>query len=211
MGESENLMFAGAVGLFVLAAAVVDMRTKKLPNWLTVPGCLAGLVYHLAAGYLGTAPQFLRIGHPEGGWSGMGAGGLFALKGFAVGFAILLPLFLFANGKAGDVKLLAALGTWVGWFHILLIVIASGVFTVLLSVGFLLWQISSRGVMQVRRRYFSRFDPASMPQRPGESTEELRHRWHIWRRVLPYGLPVALGTWVLLAWQLALLGQGGGR
>jgi prepilin peptidase CpaA len=203
MGESENLMYAGAVALFVLAAAVVDARTKKLPNWLTVPACLAGLVFHLVAGYLGAAPEFLRIGHAEGGWAGMGAGALFAAMGFAVGFAVLFPLFLFANGKAGDVKLLAALGTWVGWFNILLVVIASGVFTVLLSVGFLLWQIGARGVMQVRRRYFSRFDPSSMPLRAGESVEEARHRWHVWRRVLPYGLPVALGTWVLLAWQLS--------
>lgn len=203
MGESENLVYAGAVSLFVLAAAVLDVRTKKLPNWLTVPACLAGLVYHLVAGYLGAAPQFLKIGEAQRGLAGMGAGALFALSGFAVGFAVLLPLFLFANGKAGDVKLLAALGTWVGWFHILLIVIASGVFTVLLSVGFLLWQISSQGVMYVRRRYFSRFDAAGMPRRAGESVEEARHRWHVWRRVLPYGLPVALGTWVLLAWQLA--------
>jgi prepilin peptidase CpaA len=202
MGEGENLLYAGAVGLFVLAAAVVDVRTKKLPNWLTVPACVGGLAYHLAAGYLGVTPEFLKVGHSEGGWSGMASGAWFALSGFAVGFAVLLPLFLFANGKAGDVKLLAALGTWVGWFHILLIVIASGVFTVLLSVCFLLWQMSARGVLYVRGRYFSRFDPAGMPRRAGESVEQARHRWHIWRRVLPYGLPVALGTWALLAWQL---------
>lgn len=76
------------------AAAVIDLRTGRIPNPLTATVAAAGL--GLAA--------FGLTGHSMAG----------ALAGAALGFALMLPGHLFGGTGAGDVKLLAALGTWLG-------------------------------------------------------------------------------------------------
>ena len=45
-----------------------------------------------------------------GGWAGLGDG----LLGMAVGLACLLPLYAVGGMGAGDVKLLAGVGAWLG-------------------------------------------------------------------------------------------------
>ena len=77
-----------------VAAALIDLRTGKIPNPLTAAVAAAGL--GLAA--LGLTSQSI-------------AG---ALAGAAVGFALLLPGYILGGTGAGDVKLLAALGIWLG-------------------------------------------------------------------------------------------------
>ena len=77
-----------------VAAALIDLRTGKIPNPLTAAVAAAGL--GLAA--LGLTSQSI-------------AG---ALAGAAVGFALLLPGYVLGGTGAGDVKLLAALGIWLG-------------------------------------------------------------------------------------------------
>ena len=76
------------------AAAVIDLRTGRIPNPLTAA---------VAAGGLGLA-AFGLTGHSMAG----------ALVGAALGFALMLPGHIFGGTGAGDVKLLAALGTWLG-------------------------------------------------------------------------------------------------
>ena len=76
------------------AAAVIDVRTGRIPNLLTAPVAAAGL--GLAA--------FGLTGHSMTG----------ALVGAVLGFALMLPGHIFGGTGAGDVKLLAALGTWLG-------------------------------------------------------------------------------------------------
>jgi prepilin peptidase CpaA len=79
---------------FVVAAAGFDVRTHRIPNWLVLLGavtCIAGQMIQ---------PALL----------GFGSAG--ALKGIAVGFAILLPLYLLRATGAGDVKLMAMVGAY---------------------------------------------------------------------------------------------------
>ncbi len=75
-------------------ACVTDLRTRKIPNVLTFGGAVAALVTH------GVTNGFAGIGFSAAGW--------------AVGLALFFPLFLLRGMGAGDVKLLAALGAWVG-------------------------------------------------------------------------------------------------
>jgi len=82
------------VATFVLVAAISDYRTRRLPNWLTVPACGAAIVLHTAVNGL--------------------TGLTFAMLGFATGFSILLVLWLIGGGGGGDVKLMGALGAWLG-------------------------------------------------------------------------------------------------
>ena len=77
-----------------VAATVVDVRQRRVPNVLTMGVASTGLV--LAMSGLGTV--------------GVGA----ALGGLAAGLALLLPAHMFGATGAGDVKLLAAFGALLG-------------------------------------------------------------------------------------------------
>jgi prepilin peptidase CpaA len=72
----------------------IDMRTRRVPNRLTFSIAIAGLVVALAQLGAVTAPQ--------------------ALAGLAVGLALMLPGHVIGATGAGDVKLFAALGTFLG-------------------------------------------------------------------------------------------------
>jgi prepilin peptidase CpaA len=87
---SGALAIALALGLLAMA---VDLRRRVLPNWLTLSGAGAGLLL--------AAPH---------GWHAM----WLAAAGAAVGFAILLPFFVFGGMGGGDVKLMAAFGALLG-------------------------------------------------------------------------------------------------
>lgn len=77
-----------------LAAAGFDARTRRIPNALTLPLWLTGLAH---------AAQL-------GGWSSLGDALLASLL-LALPF---LLLFVFAGGGAGDAKMLAGIGAWLG-------------------------------------------------------------------------------------------------
>lgn len=185
--DIKATIFVMAVTSLVLVAAACDVRTRKLPNWLTVPGCLAGLVFNLVTGAF------------SGGFSGALHGGLYSLLGFATGFGILLALFCMGSGGAGDVKLMGALGAWLGYKHTLYVFFVSVFFVILLSFLFLVIQMCLKGSGYVKRRYLSRIDESKRP-RNKEAAAEQERIWKQRRRVMAWGLPVALGTCVVLAW-----------
>lgn len=82
-----------AVSVAALAVAT-DLRTRRIPNMLTF-------------GAAGVAFVFAAV---SGGWQGLGT----SVAGWVVGCATFLPFFLLGGLGAGDVKLLAALGAWLG-------------------------------------------------------------------------------------------------
>ena len=83
-----------AVVLLVSAACVFDLRERRIPNALTLGSAVAGLLF-----------AFLVHGP-----IGLGM----AVLGWVVGCALFAPFFVLGGTGAGDVKLLAALGAWVG-------------------------------------------------------------------------------------------------
>lgn len=82
--------------VMLLAAAVFDVRYRRIPNWLTVAGLILGIAMNTI------------IGRPE-------AGLVFSLVGFLVAFAVYATLYALHAMGAGDVKLMAAVGALVGW------------------------------------------------------------------------------------------------
>ena len=77
-----------------LLGCVTDLGTRRIPNALTFSAAGAAVVFHAVdAGLAG-------IGH--------------SLGGLAVGLLLFLPLFALRGLGGGDVKLLAALGAWIG-------------------------------------------------------------------------------------------------
>ena len=81
--------------IVALAAAVYDVRYRRIPNWISVGGIALGVLANL-----------LTHGIP---------GLLFALAGFALGFGLYFLLYLVHAMGAGDVKLMGAIGALVGW------------------------------------------------------------------------------------------------
>lgn len=90
---SEPIAFATVVaGTF--AGAVIDLRTRRVPNVLTIALSAAGILLAV------TGASGLTVSR--------------ALAGFALGFALMLPGHLLGATGAGDVKLMAAVGTLIG-------------------------------------------------------------------------------------------------
>jgi prepilin peptidase CpaA len=86
----------GTLVLLLVAAAVFDVRSHRIPNKLVLTGVLVGL----ACSWLLPHPS-----HQDA---------LFPLEGLLVGFVIFLPLYLLRAMGAGDVKLMAMVGAFVG-------------------------------------------------------------------------------------------------
>lgn len=86
----------------LLAATLSDLRTRRIPNALVIYGSALGLCLQvLAPAHAGLVP---------GVEPGLGT----ALLGGATGLALLLPMYLVRALGAGDVKLLAMVGVWLG-------------------------------------------------------------------------------------------------
>ena len=83
--------------LAVLVATVTDLRSRRIPNWLTVSTLVLGFVLNALIAY----PSPL-----EGVW--------LSAKGFALAFLLNLVMYMLHMTGAGDVKLLAAVGAMVG-------------------------------------------------------------------------------------------------
>jgi prepilin peptidase CpaA len=90
-----------------IASAVIDLRTRRIPNLVTMP--LAALGFGLAA--TGTTG------------STMGT----ALLGSLVGLSLMLPGHLLGGSGAGDVKLVAALGTLLGPSRVVFVFLYSAI------------------------------------------------------------------------------------
>lgn len=118
-----------------VAAVVCDLRKQRLPNVLTVSTFGFGLVLNLVRGtWLGVHGEPGPYFGLTGAFGGLVEGLCFALAGFAVAFALFFVLWQMQACGAGDVKLMAAVGTWVGPLWILY-VFAGTILAVLIVMG----------------------------------------------------------------------------
>ena len=109
-----------------LAAALFDIRSRRIPNLLTFPVLAAGLIYATVAG----------------GWLGL-ADALSACILLALPYVYL---FLYAGGGAGDAKLMAALGAWLGVVNGLIALASVALAGVVMAI---VWAIARRSVPEV--------------------------------------------------------------
>lgn len=95
-----NLQLTAAL-ILTLAAAAFDLRSGRIPNWLSATGAVLGLLAHVGAGLGEGWPAALR--------------GLVGAFVAAACCALLPAILLFARGiGGGDVKLFIAIGALVG-------------------------------------------------------------------------------------------------
>ena len=118
------MKFMSAINIFIGAiltlACITDLRTRRIPNALTLSATAGALVFHVATGGLSAA-----------GWS---------LAGCFLGLALFLPMFALRGMGAGDVKLLAAIGAWLGPSQVAIVALASslagGVIAIVVGFGY---------------------------------------------------------------------------
>jgi prepilin peptidase CpaA len=108
---TAQLLAIGVAGI----ACVYDLRTRRIPQMVTLGGAAAGLVFHLVTG----------------GWNG----GAASLAGWLAGMLIFFIPFALGGLGAGDVKLLGALGAWLGPTDAVWLALYSGVAGLVLALG----------------------------------------------------------------------------
>ena len=167
------------VMVLVGTAAAWDMRQRRVPNLLVFPATLLGVVLQLALS----------------GWQG----GLAAFGGMAVGLVLLLPGYLLGTTGAGDVKLMAAVGTFLGPQEAALAALGSIAVGSVVALGYAASSLFQRNSVSPWRRYglmfrtfFTTFQPVYLAPAEGE----------VMGRKFPFAVSIALGTTLLLAWPL---------
>src|SRR5437870_3309084 len=122
----DKILLVVSMSLFTALAAVSDIRTRKVPNKLTIPVFFLGLLYQL-------------VFHQ---WTGLAD----AAAGFGIGFGTLFVLWLIGGGGGGDVKLMGALGVWLGFQSTLMVMILSTSIVILGTIGVMVYSVCTRGM-----------------------------------------------------------------
>ena len=148
--------------------AVKDALGRRIPNWLTYSGLIAALLVRIVLG----------------GWAELRGG----LAGMLIAGGIFFLLFLLGGMGGGDVKLMAAVGAWVGLAQVGILLIMSAIAGGLLAVGYALVHKrmleSLRNVVELVRHHLTE-GLAPHPTLNVQQAGTLR---------LPYGLAIAIGT-----------------
>lgn len=101
-------------------AGITDWRSRRIPNWLTVPGLI-----------LGIAANFLATGQSGAKESLLGAG---------LGLALLLPFVVIRSLGAGDWKLVGAIGACLGPHHLLTVLFVTILINGLMALAMIVWK-----------------------------------------------------------------------
>ncbi len=160
----------GLVSVILVVAAVIDGRELKVPNWITFPLIISGW---LASGVIY-------------GWAGVGA----SLWGTAVGLGLLLPAYAIGGMGAGDVKLLAGVGAWVGATQTFWAFIVSAILGAIIAV---IMVVVSRKWRHHQKQFLSIITEIMVIRSPSKLSEIAAERKPS-MMLLPYGIPIAIGT-----------------
>lgn len=155
-----------------------DVKTLRIPNYLTFGCALAGLGFQLGFN----------------GWSGLADGFL----GMILGFGLLIPFYIKGGLGAGDVKALAGLATWLGPLQTLYLFIYMGISGGILAVFYLWW----KGLLWTKIRQIWEFLVnfvlltllKSRPALLGSATPVAKSEG------IPYAVPLAMGM-AILCWR----------
>ncbi len=160
-----------------LAAALYDLRLRRIPNWLNLSGIILGF---------GLNTYFLA-----------GRGAAMASLGFLLALAVYTPLYLLRGMGAGDVKLMAAIGAIAGpanWFNIFLATaLLGGALSILLIVLRRRFHLTLLNISTILGQLSRRRSPAV-----ADSHLDIRSRNAL---TLPHGAVIAAGVFLFLLLQ----------
>ena len=113
-----------ALAVTVGTAAITDLVGQRVPNWLTMPSTVLALCLRSADGGMNEVL--------------LGIGGLLA------GFGLLIPFYARGGMGAGDVKLMAAIGAFVGLYRVLWVALYTGIFGGIYAISIVIYSMVSR-------------------------------------------------------------------
>jgi prepilin peptidase CpaA len=161
------------VSITLVVAAVIDGLKLKVPNWLTFPMIVSGWIYSATLS-------------PWAGWDGL----VYSLIGTAVGLMLLLPAYAIGGMGAGDVKLMAGVGAWV-WGTVTLYAFAvsaivGGAIALTMVLAHRGWRKHKSQFWVICNEILTVKDPEKLSAIAAERKSTMM--------LLPYGIPIAIGT-----------------
>lgn len=158
------------VATLLVWAAWIDGRELRVPNWLTYPMAISGLLYNFFAF----------------GWGGLGM----ALVGLVVGLLCLMPLYAVGGMGAGDVKLMAGVGAWLGWYVTFWAFAVTVVVGAVMAVGMVLYRRAAvkhyANALTILREWLTIRDPRKLSEIAAARKPSML--------LLPYGIPICVGS-----------------
>jgi prepilin peptidase CpaA len=161
------------VTITLIVAAIIDGLKLKVPNWITFPMILSGWVYSVTLS-------------PYAGWEGL----MYSVLGTIVGLALLLPAYAIGGMGAGDVKLLAGVGAWV-WstttlYAFAISTIVGAIIAILMVLFQRNWVKHHAQFWMICTEILTVKDPEQLAAIAAERKPSMM--------LLPYGIPIAIGT-----------------
>ena len=172
--------------ILVLLATKQDLISHRISNKLVLVGVLLGVILN------GILPEGLgfnsQVPGALGWWS--------ALKGFAFGMGMFLPLYLLRAMGAGDVKLMGMVGSFLGPHDVLGAVLATLVAGGVMALLVVIWAKQLGPMLQnIKFMFYGSAVKLSTGQAP------LMNDLPVSVGKLPYALAISLGTFAYLIWQ----------
>jgi prepilin peptidase CpaA len=160
-----------------LIAAVTDIWKFKVYNALTLPLLASGILYH-------------------GWYANLGN----SLLGVLFGFGALIALHVIGGMGAGDVKLMAALGAWLGMPLTFYVFVASSLAAGAYATGLVVWTgrvgetVVNLHILWLRLASVGRYLGSDDRVESEVRRSDRRHR------IIPFGAMVAIGIVITLLW-----------
>ncbi len=167
-------------------AAIIDLRTARIPKTLTITIAIAGLVVNIVrGGWLGG--QNLETWQLGTGsvWIGVIDGFLFSFCGLLLAFILFFVMYALGTCGGGDVKLCAGIGAWIGATYV--------VFLLLVSVAALIIWIASRML-------FGDVSPAAGKRSDKDSAKKNKNAVPLPKRRMTFSVPAAVSAAIVMLW-----------
>ena len=168
-------LLALSLGAVLVSAIITDLRSQKIPNYLTYPTILLAFFYHtISMGY---------------------AGLFFSLKGFGLGIGVLMIFHFLGAMGAGDVKLMGAVGAVLGpsatLYALLCTALVGGIYAlIVLALNTEHLKSLMRRFALMRKTLVSTGHVAYVPAADAE--EKIK---------FCYGVAIAIGTLGFVVWE----------
>jgi len=168
----DHAFFQLTLASILLIAGATDLGSSKIPNWLTIPAMATGVLGH--------------------SWLNGLTGLVFSAKGLGLGLAMFLVLYVMGGMGAGDVKLLAAVGSFTGAEGVfsagMIAMVLGGLYAISLMISHCGVRISLRQIATVLKSCV--LMPGSLPSSTqGKALPQLRY-------ALVIGLGTLMSQWI---------------
>jgi prepilin peptidase CpaA len=157
--------------LTVIITAFYDYRWRRIPNFITFPAILIGIIMHGI----------------NTGWSGL----YFSFWGMIIGSGFFLIFYLVGGIGAGDVKLMGSVGAFLGAEKVITVLLLTGLVGGLMAIYKIVISYSFKNTVSQLR--YSSTDSSQKNQ-----FIIRKKKINPLKDTIPYGIAIAIGTLITL-------------